>query len=230
MTRKKDQKPSAETRPAARDSAAVERTAPEAPGGVSAPGATDAAAAQKAPGETPPAAPNQAAAGGADASPDTGEPAPTAEALLEQVESLQLQAQEHRDQALRFSAELENTRKRADRKIEEAHKYALEEFTRELLPVLDSMQLGLDAASAAENLDSLREGMTLTLKMLTDCLQKNGVTAHDPVGERFDPQWHEAVSMLEQEGADSGQIVSVMQKGYELNGRLIRPAMVVVAK
>ena len=208
MTRKKDQKPTAETRPAARDSAAVERTAPEAPAAAS----------------------DKAAAGGADASPDARDPAPTAEALLEQVESLQQQAQEHRDQALRDAAELENTRKRARRDIENAHKYALEEFTRELLPVLDSMQLGLDAATAADNLDSLREGMTLTLKMLTDCLQKNGVTAHDPVGERFDPQWHEAVSMLEQEGADSGRIVSVMQKGYELNGRLIRPAMVVVAK
>lgn len=150
--------------------------------------------------------------------------------LLQENERLKLEGQENTDKALRATAELDNVRKRASRDVENAHKYALERFVNELLPVIDSMELGINASQSAEDLESLREGMDLTLKKLFDCLEKFGVTAIDPAGEKFDPDWHEAVSMQEPEGSASGQVVTVMQKGYELNGRLVRPAMVVVAK
>ena len=150
--------------------------------------------------------------------------------LLQENERLKMEVGESVDKALRATAELENIRRRTSRDIENAHKYALERFVNELLPVIDSMELGINASQSADDLESLREGMDLTLKKLFDCLEKFGVKAIDPAGEKFDPDWHEAVSMQELEGSDSGQVVTVMQKGYELNGRLVRPAMVVVAK
>ena len=150
--------------------------------------------------------------------------------LQQENERLKLEVREHADKVLRATAELENIRKRAARDVENAHKYALEKFLNGLLPVIDSMELGINASQSAEDLESLREGMDLTLKMLFDCLEKFGVKALDPGGEKFDPDWHEAVSMQELEGSAAGQVVTVMQKGYELNGRLVRPAMVVVAK
>jgi len=150
--------------------------------------------------------------------------------LLQENERLKMEVRESVDKALRATAELENIRRRTSRDIENAHKYALERFVNELLPVIDSMELGINASQSAEDIESLREGMDLTLKKLFDCLEKFGVKAIEPAGEKFDPDWHEAVSMQELEGSDSGQVVTVMQKGYELNGRLVRPAMVVVAK
>ena len=135
------------------------------------------------------------------------------------------------EKALRAQAELENLRKRVVRDIQNAHKYALEKFLGELLPVMDSMELGLSAASENNgDIASLKEGMELTHKMFAAALEKSGIRVIDPLGEKFDPGQHEAVSMLEQKGTASGHVISVMQKGYELNGRLIRPAMVVVAK
>ncbi len=150
--------------------------------------------------------------------------------LLQENERLKMEVRESVDKALRATAELENIRKRTSRDIENAHKYALERFVNELLPVIDSMELGINASQSAEDIESLREGMDLTLKKLFDCLEKFGVKAIDPAGEKFDPEWHEAVSMQQLEGSAPGQVVTVMQKGYELNGRLVRPAMVVVAK
>jgi len=131
---------------------------------------------------------------------------------------------------VRAQAELDNLRKRTGRDIENAHKYALEKFVNGLLPVIDSMALGIDASESAEDVQSLREGMDLTLKMFLDTLDKFGITALDPQGEKFNPEKHQAVSMQEVEGSESGIVVAVMQKGYELNGRLIRPAMVMVSK
>jgi molecular chaperone GrpE len=151
----------------------------------------------------------------------------TLQALLEKEKE---NAQTNRDAALRAQAEMENLRKRTARDVESAHKYALEKFVHELLPVLDSLSLGMNAAESAENVDELREGMDLTLKMFNDALDKFGVKEIDPQGEKFTPEQHEAISMQEIEGSESGTVVSVMQKGYELNGRLVRPAMVVVAK
>ncbi|MCY4363854.1 MAG: nucleotide exchange factor GrpE [Gammaproteobacteria bacterium] len=150
--------------------------------------------------------------------------------LLQDIERLKMEVQESSDKAVRATAELDNIRKRTSRDIENAHKYALERFVSELLPVLDSMELGINASQSAEDIESLREGMDLTLKMLFDRMGKFGVKTIDPAGEKFDPEWHEAVSMQELEGSEPGQVVTVMQKGYELNGRLVRPAMVVVAK
>ena len=151
----------------------------------------------------------------------------TLQALLEKEKE---QSQANRDAALRAQAEMENLRKRTTRDIENAHKYALEKFVNELLPILDSMTLGMNAAESAENVEELREGMDLTLKMFISALEKFGVQTIDPQGEKFNPEQHEAISMQEIEGTESNTVVSVMQKGYELNGRLVRPAMVVVAK
>lgn len=160
--------------------------------------------------------------------PDTGEHDP--ERLQARLEQAQEQAQANLELALRTQAEMENLRKRTRRDIENAHKYALERFVNELLPVIDSMQLGMSASESAENIDDLREGMELTIKMFIDALEKFGVNAVDPQGEKFNPEQHEAVSMQEPADTESGTVVTVIQKGYELNGRLVRPAMVVVAK
>jgi len=127
-------------------------------------------------------------------------------------------------------AELDNTRRRNEREVENAHKYALEKFVRELLPVKDSLELGLAAAAGeGSELEKLREGMELTLKMLTAAMEKFGVTEVDPKGEKFDPERHQAMAMQESPTAEPNSVLTVYQKGYLLNDRLIRPAMVVVA-
>lgn len=150
--------------------------------------------------------------------------------VQEEIESLKQQAAENLDKALRTAAEMENLRKRTSRDIENAHKYALERFIKDLLPVVDSLELGLSASNNADDIAGLQEGMDLTLKMFIDHLNKSGVEVIEPQGDKFDPELHEAVSMTETEGTEPGVVVAVMQKGYVLNGRLIRPAMVVVSK
>ena len=139
-------------------------------------------------------------------------------------------AEKHKDEALRALAELENVRKRAEKDVESAHKFGTEKFVNELLPVKDSMDLGFDAANSADDIEALKEGMALTLKMFESALEKRGVVALDPVGENFDPEFHQAMTMEESVEVEAGKILRVMQKGYLLNERLIRPAMVVVAK
>ncbi len=135
------------------------------------------------------------------------------------------------DQMMRLRAEIENNRKRAERDIANAHKYALKSFIEELLPVIDSMEMG-QAAMNAENatLESIREGSSMTTNMFMQVLEKNGLEQIDPLGEKFDPEKHQAISMTEVEGAESNTVVEVMQKGFALNDRLVRPAMVVVAR
>ena len=152
------------------------------------------------------------------------------ENLRSLLEKEQEQAQANLDTALRAQAEMENLRKRTTRDIENAHKYALDKFVNELIPVVDSLELGLSAAMESENGKDLLEGMELTLKMMTAALEKFGVKQIFPEGEKFNPELHEAVSMQPVEGKESGTVISVMQKGYELNGRLVRAAMVMVAK
>lgn len=152
------------------------------------------------------------------------------ENLRTQLESEKQKSLENRDLALRAQAEMENLRKRTTRDIENAHKYALEKFVNELLPILDSMEMAINAAETAEKVSDIREGMELTLKMFSSAVEKFGVKPLQPEGEKFNPELHEAVSMQEIEGKESGTVVSIMQKGYELNGRLVRPAMVIVAK
>ncbi len=152
------------------------------------------------------------------------------EFLQGQLEKLQEQSKVSLDKVVRAQAEMENLRKRAARDVENAHKYALEKFTNELLPIMDSLELGLSASVKAKNLDDLCKGMELTLEMFNTVMEKFGITVIEPKGEKFNPELHDAVSMQETDDSNSGIIIEVMQKGYTLNGRLIRPAMVVVAK
>ncbi|MGK0172566.1 MAG: molecular chaperone GrpE [Gammaproteobacteria bacterium] len=147
------------------------------------------------------------------------------------IADLELALADQRDQALRSQAELENTRRRAQRDVENAHKFGLERFVNEMIPVLDSMELGLQAAGQEEAaLQSLVEGTELTLKMLQSALGKFQVEPVEPVNGKFDPELHQAMSMQDAEGVESGNVIGVFQKGYTLNGRLVRPAMVIVAK
>ena len=152
------------------------------------------------------------------------------ELLMQAIEEQKRIAAENLDKALRVQAEMENMRKRTARDIENAHKYSLDRFVADLLPVIDSMELGLSAFENAADVASLKEGMDITFKMFTASLEKFGAKEINPQGEKFNPEQHQAVTMQEAEGVASGNVISVMQKGYELNGRLIRPAMVVVAK
>ena len=155
----------------------------------------------------------------------------TIESLSEQIEALKTTAVDNLDKAVRAQAELDNVRKRTTRDVENAHKYALDKFINELLPVLDSMELGIVASTEEEDVSSLREGLELTLKMFCSSLEKSGVHPVNPQkGDKFNPDQHEAVTMQEVDDAESGTVVTTLQKGYELNGRLIRPAMVIVAK
>ncbi len=152
------------------------------------------------------------------------------ELLMQAIEEQKRMATENMDKALRAQAELENMRKRTARDIENAHKYSMERFVTDLLPVIDSMELGMSASENAADVANLKEGMDLTFRMFVSSLEKFGVKVINPQGEKFNPEQHQAVSMLAAEGVASGNVISVMQKGYELNGRLVRPAMVVVAK
>ena len=158
---------------------------------------------------------------------DPGDP----KELKMQLEEARAVADTHWDTVLRTRAELENLRKRSERDLENAHKYGAERFVSEMLPVKDSLELGLSASRGDEvSVESVREGMELTLKMFAAALDKLGVTEVNPEGEGFDPEFHQAMTMQEAEGQASGTVISVIQKGYVLNERLIRPALVVVAK
>ena len=160
---------------------------------------------------------------------DGGEVEPDAEVSPEEaLGALQARADENWDRYVRAAAELENVRKRAARDVENAHKFALERFGKELLTVRDTLEMGLAAADGA-SIESLIEGKEATLKMLTTVLQQFGIEEVDPEGEPFDPELHEAISMQPSENVEPGSVVTVVQKGYTLNGRLLRPAMVIVA-
>lgn len=151
------------------------------------------------------------------------------EELLLTLQDARERADAHWNELLRARAELVNLQRRAERDVENAHKYGLEKFVSELLPVLDSLELGLNVASGGSP-DKLREGTELTLKMLIGAVTKFGVQAVDPRGERFDPALHQAMSMqAAPAGVEAGRVLAVYQKGYLLNDRLVRPAMVVVA-
>jgi len=153
------------------------------------------------------------------------------EPIEEQLEKAQATIKDYWEQMMRLRAEIDNNWKRAERDLENAHKYALKNFVENLLPIIDSMEMGQVAADADNaTLDSIREGSELTMSMFIQVLQKNGLEAVDPMGEKFDPEKHQAISMIEVEGAESGSVVEVVQEGFLLNDRLIRPAMVVVAK
>jgi len=149
-------------------------------------------------------------------------------ALLEDVRG---KADEHWNQCLRLQADMENLRKRSERELANAHKFALERFAQDLLPVRDSLEMGLaafDNESAAT--DTLREGIELTLQMLAGVMGKFEIQEVNPQDERFDPDFHQAMSIQERADVEPNTVVTVVQKGYLLNDRLIRPAMVIVSK
>ena len=147
------------------------------------------------------------------------------------LEDARGKADDHYGQVLRLQAEMENQRKRSERELANAHKFALERFAGELLPVRDSLEMGL-AAFDLEGADSdkLREGVALTLQMLTNALDKAAIREVDPQDEPFDPDFHQAMSTQERDDVEPNTVVHVVQKGYTLNDRLIRPAMVIVSK
>ena len=167
-----------------------------------------------------------------DAMPPGSEPCEEAGANLEdELAGARRAATENLERALRAQAELENVRRRLERDLQNAHKFALERFVSELLPVKDSLELGL--AASAENgasAASIAQGVELTLRMLEQAMEKFGVAIVDPAGEPFDPKFHQAMTMRESDAAESGTVLTVVQKGYLLNERLVRPAMVIVAK
>lgn len=160
---------------------------------------------------------------------DAADPEGRLAAATAEIESL-------KDQALRSQAEAENVRRRAARDVENARKFALEKFASDLLPVIDSLEKGVESAQLdAETTDAgaakaIAEGVQLSLKLFYDVLEKAGIARIDPMGEPFDPQLHEAMAVVENPDAEPNSVLEVMQTGYTLNGRLIRAAMVVVSK
>ncbi|MBD3754976.1 MAG: nucleotide exchange factor GrpE [Gammaproteobacteria bacterium] len=157
------------------------------------------------------------------------------EAVAGDIDALLSEAREeaakHRDMALRLQADMENLRRRTRLDIENAHKFALEKFVNALIPAMDSMEMGLEAASKEEaNVDSIREGLEMTFKQMLDILQSFNVERVDPKGEKFNPQLHEAMTMVPSPDHESQTVMDVFQKGYTLNERLVRPARVIVAQ
>lgn len=150
------------------------------------------------------------------------------EAMLAEAKQ---EAESQKELALRTMADMENLKRRTRIDVESAHKFALEKFVNELLPVLDSMEMGLDAAAKEDaSAESIREGLDITFKQFLDVLQKFNVERVNPEGEKFDPQLHEAMTMVPSPDHDSQMVMEVFQKGYLLNERLVRPARVIVAQ
>lgn len=150
--------------------------------------------------------------------------------LETQLADAQAKADENWDQLVRAKAEMENVRRRTERDLANAHKFALEKFAQELLPVIDSMEMGVAAAQdESADVSKLREGMDMTLKMFETAVEKFGIKGVHPHGEAFNPEHHQAMTMMDSPEHEPNTIIDVMQKGYLLNERLVRPAMVVVS-
>ena len=143
-------------------------------------------------------------------------------------------ADKFRDAALRAEAEMQNVRRRAEREVEHAVKYGVEKILQNLLPVMDSLEKAIESAEQAgadtEATQAIIEGMGLCQRLFLDVLTKEGVAVVDPHGEPFNPNLHQAISMVENAEVEPNSVVAVVQKGYQLNSRLVRPAMVMVAK
>ena len=148
-----------------------------------------------------------------------------------ETEQLKAQVATANDQVLRVQAEMQNVRRRAERDVENAHKYALDKFAADLLPVVDNLERALAAIdSADEGQKAVAEGLELTLKSFMEVLVRYKIEAIDPAGEPFDAELHQAVSMVPNPDLEHNTVMDVFQKGYTLNGRLVRPAMVVVSQ
>ena len=170
---------------------------------------------------------------------------------LQRLEEAEQLVRKHQDDMLRVQAEMQNLRRRTEQDVEKAHKYGQERFATELLTVIDNLERALEAASAddketesagqgkagkearalsSEKLTAIRDGVDLTLKSFMDCFRKFNIEPIDPLGEPFDPQLHQAMSTVEDDNVEPNTVTLVMQKGYLLHGRVIRPAMVMVSK
>jgi len=151
----------------------------------------------------------------------------TIESLQQKLEEAEGKANDNWDKALRIQAEMDNLRKRSEKQVEDAHKYGVKKFVEELLPVADSLEMGYAVEGEVEQ---IREGIGLTMNVLKAAMDKFSVVAVDPLGEKFNPDLHQAMAMQPSEEYENDHVSAVMQKGYTLNGRLVRPAMVMVVK
>lgn len=152
------------------------------------------------------------------------------EQLQAEIEKLQAEVADTKDQALRVQAEAQNIRRRAEADVEKAHKFGQEKFAQEVLTVLDNLERALAAAPEDEATKAIREGVEMTHQGLVSSLAKFKVETVDPQGEAFNPEHHQAMSMVENAEVPPNTVIAVMQKGYTLHGRLLRPAMVMVSK
>ncbi len=152
------------------------------------------------------------------------------EAAQAKLTEAEQKAEDNWQKALRTLAELDNVRKRSEKDVSNAHKYAVEKFANGLLPVIDSLEKALETQSEQPEAIAIKQGVELTLKMFVDTVAKFGLEQLNPVGEVFDPEFHEAMSMIEDPNYDSNIVMQVYQVGYRLNGRLVRPARVVVSQ
>jgi len=151
--------------------------------------------------------------------------------LQAQLAKAEAKATENWDKALRVQAEMENLKRRTQKDLDSAHKYGLEKFAKELLSVIDSLELGIQAATSdVPEVVKLREGSELTIKQFEAVFAKFNIEAIDPVGQPFNPEQHQAMTMQPSADVEPNTVINVFQKGYILNGRLIRPAMVVVSQ
>jgi molecular chaperone GrpE len=153
--------------------------------------------------------------------------------LVSQLEDARREARENWEKLLRAQAEMENLRRRNQKELQDAHKFALEKFGRELLPVMDSLVLGIEAATSGAtggDIVKLREGNELTLRQFKSVLEKFNIEEIDPIGEIFNPEFHQAMATEASDEVEANTVIRVFQKGYLLNQRLLRPAMVVVAR
>lgn len=147
--------------------------------------------------------------------------------LREQLAETEKKADDSWQTLVRLQAEMDNQRKRTDKQVEDAHKFASQKFVEALLPVADSMEMGMAAEGSIEQ---IREGMNLTLKQFETVMDKFNIEAVNPVGEKFNPELHQAMAMQPNPDMENNTVMAVMQKGYTISGRLIRPAMVMVVK
>lgn len=157
--------------------------------------------------------------------------AESAKDLAKEVEKLKEELAQAKEQSLRAAAEAQNIRRRAEQDVEKAHKFGLEKIVKDMLPVADNLERAIEAASAeGVEIASIVEGVELTLKSLQDALGRQKVETVDPTGEPFNPELHQAMSMVPNPDVEPNTVINVFQKGYTLHGRLVRPAMVVVSK
>ena len=152
--------------------------------------------------------------------------------LQARLAEAELAAEKAKDDLLRVQAEMQNLRRRTEQDVERAHKYGIEKFSIELLVVADNLERALGSASESkdESAKAILDGVSLTLKSLNDCFAKFSIETVDPLGEPFDPQLHQAIATQESPESEPNSVIEVIQKGYTLNGRVIRPAMVMVSK